>query len=221
MKGPHIICSTTIILEMRQMETGDWVRVMKEQVGVMIGDPVVLPVVVIKGQQINQVDNDGEEEPLIFPSLMNFNGERACEDDVIAVKINGTVTEILIDSGAQSSVLGEQLFHDLPEERNLPVYDNGCRPVVGKFEATIEFYGKTVVKTVLLTQGERWCLLGGPAAKKQQVLKVGPELVNMTTIYSIGSGICGIVGRFPKVFFGVGELSGYQLSYTSIVKLHE
>ena len=53
MKGPHIICSTTIILQMRQMETGDWVRVMKEQVGVMIGDPVVLPVVVIKGQQIN------------------------------------------------------------------------------------------------------------------------------------------------------------------------
>lgn len=167
------------------------------------------------------MDNEGEEEPLIFPSLMNFNGERACEDNVIAVKINGPSTKMLIDSGAQSSVLGEQLFHDLPEERNLPVYDNGCLPVVGKFGATIEFYGKTVVETVLLTQAERWCLLGGPAAKKQQVLKVGPELVNMTIVYSIGSGICGIVGRFPKVFFGVASCPVTILSYTSIVKLHQ
>ena len=50
-----------------------------------------------------------------------------------------------------------------------------------------------------------------PAAKRLQVLKVGPELVNMTTVYSIGSDINGIVGRFPKVFSGVDELSGYQL----------
>ena len=50
-----------------------------------------------------------------------------------------------------------------------------------------------------------------PAAKRLQVLKVGPELVNMTTVYSIGSDIKGIVGRFPKVFSGVDKLSGYQL----------
>ena len=35
------------VARMRQMENGKWVRVMKEQVGVIIGDPVVLPVVVI------------------------------------------------------------------------------------------------------------------------------------------------------------------------------
>ena len=49
------------------------------------------------------------------------------------------------------------------------------------------------------------------AAKMLQVLKVGPVLVNMTTVYSIGSDIKSIVGRFPKVFSGVDKLSGYQL----------
>ena len=78
-----------------------------------------------------------------------------------------------------------------------------------------------MVETVLVTQGEGRCLLGSPAAKKLQVLKVGPELVNMTAVYSMGSDIDGIVGRFPKVFSGVGKLCGYQLklhisrSYTS------
>ena len=51
-----------------------------------------------------------------------------------------------------------------------------------------------------------------PAAKRLQVLKVGPpELVNMTPLYSIGSDINGIVGRFRKVLSGVDKFSGYQL----------
>ena len=64
------------------------------------------------GQQINQVDHDSGEEPFTFP--INYNGERACED-VIAVKINSIETRMLFDSGAQSTVLGEQQFHNLVE----------------------------------------------------------------------------------------------------------
>ena len=118
-------------------------------------------------------------------------------------------------------MLGEQQFQNLvknglkanlmPEEITLRVYGNGCLPGVGKFEATIEFHGQNVVETVLVTQGEGRCLLCSSAAKKLQVLKVGPDLVNMTTLHSIGNDINCIVGRFPKVFSGVGKLSGYQL----------
>ena len=61
---------------------------------------------------------------------------------------------------------------------------------------------------VLVTQGEGRCLLGSLAAKKLQVLKIKPDLVNVTTVYSISSDINGIVRRFPKVFSGVGKLSG-------------
>ena len=128
---------------------------------------------------------------------------------------------MLIDSGAQPTVVGEQQFHNLvgsdlrtnliPEERNIHVYGNGCLLVVGKFEAIIECHGQKVVETVLETQGEGRCLLGSPAAKRLQVLKAEPELVNMTTVYSIGSEINGILGRFPKVFSGIDKLSGYQL----------
>ena len=132
------------------------------------------------GQQVNQLDYDSEHEPFAFP--INYKGERTCEDNVIAVKINSTVTRMLVDSGAQSTVLGEQQFHNLvrnglkanlmPEEITLRVFANGCLPVVGKFEATIESHGQKVVETFLVTQGEGRCLLGSPAAKKVKVLKV-------------------------------------------------
>ena len=101
-------------------------------------------------QQTNQLEYYSEDEPFAFP--VNFSGETACEDNIVAVKINGTATKMLVDSGAQFTVLGERQFHSLvrsgfkanlqPEESNLHVYGNGCLPVVGKFEATIECHGQ-------------------------------------------------------------------------------
>ena len=101
-------------------------------------------------QQINQVEYDSGEEPFAFP--VNFSGETACQDNIVAVKINGTATKMIFDSGAQFTVLGEGQFHSLlvriglkaklqPEERNLGVYGNGCLLVVGKYEATEECHG--------------------------------------------------------------------------------
>ena len=52
------------------------------------------------------MDNDSGEEPFAFP--INFNGGRACEDNILAVTINGTATRMLVDSGAQRTVLGER-----------------------------------------------------------------------------------------------------------------
>ena len=81
-------------------------------------------------QQTNQLEYYSEDEPFAFP--VNFGGETACEDNIVAVKINGTATKILVDSGAQFTVLGERQFHSLvrsgfkanlqPEESNLHVY---------------------------------------------------------------------------------------------------
>ena len=137
------------------------------------------------------------------------------------MKINGTATKMLVDSGAQFTVLGERQFHSLvrsgfkanlqPEESNLHVYGNGCLPVVGKFEATIECHGQTVAETVLVTHGEGWCLLGSSSAKCLQVLRVGPELVSTATVNSVKRDFESIAKRFPKVFSKVGKLSGYQL----------
>ena len=168
---------------------------------------------------VYQVEYDSEDEPYAFP--VNFNGERACEDNVVMVKINDTTTNMLVDSGAQSTVLGERQFNNLvksglraklqPEEKNLRVYGNGCLPVVGKFVAAIECHGRKTMETILVMQGEGRCLLGSPTAKRLQVLQVGPGLGDTTRIYSVGSDMESIVHRFPKVFSGVGKLSDYQL----------
>ena len=177
-----------------------------------------------RGQQVNQANCVSEEKPFALP--INYNEERACEDNVIAVKINGTVTRMLVDSGAQSTVLGEQQFHNLernglkanlmPEERNLRVYGNGCLPVVSTFEVTIACHGQKVVETVLVTQGEGQCLLGSPPAKKLEVLKSRLDLLNTKTVHSIGTDINSIVRPFPKLFSGVGKLCGNQL-----INLHQ
>ena len=101
-------------------------------------------------QHINQVECDSEDEPFAFP--VNFSGETAYEDNIVAVKISGTSTKVLVDCGAQFTVLGERQFHSLvrsgfkaklqPEKRDLRVYGNGWLPVVGKFEATIKCHGR-------------------------------------------------------------------------------
>ena len=165
------------------------------------------------------MEYDSGDEPFAFP--VNFSGETACEDNIVAVKINGTSTKMLVDSGVQFTVLGEQQFHSLvrsgfktklqPEERNLHVYGNGCLPVIGKFEATIECHGQTVAETVLVMQGGGRCLLSSSAAKCLQVLKVGLEIASTATVYSVHGDIESTADRFPKVFSGVGKLSGYQL----------
>ena len=56
-----------------------------------------------RNKQVNQVEYDSGDEPYAFP--INFNGERACEHNVIMVKIDNTTTSMLIDSRAQSTVL--------------------------------------------------------------------------------------------------------------------
>ena len=131
-------------------------------------------------RQVNQVECDSGDDPFAFP--INFNGERACEDNVVMVKINNTTTSMLVDSGAQSTVLGEKQFNLVrdglkaklqPEERNLRVYRNGNLPVEGKFEASVECYRRKTMETILVTQGEGRCLLSSPAGKRLQVCKSG------------------------------------------------
>ena len=115
-----------------------------------------------RNKQVNQVEYDSGDEAFAFP--INFNGETACEDNVIMVKIHNTTTSMLVDSGAQSIVLGKKQFDNLvrdglkaklqPEERNLRVFLNGYLPVVGKFEASLQCYGRKTMETILVTQGQ-------------------------------------------------------------------
>jgi len=110
-------------------------------------------------RQVNQVEYDSGDEAFAFP--INFNGEIACEDNVVMVKIDNTTTSMLVDSDAQltlvPSVRDGLKVKLQPEERNLRLYGKGYLPVVGKFEASIQCYGKKTMETILVTQGEGRC----------------------------------------------------------------
>lgn len=66
---------------------------------------------------------------------MSFNSKITCEDNVIMMKIDNTTTSVLVDSDAQSPVLGKKQLDILvrdglkaklrPEERNLRLYEKG------------------------------------------------------------------------------------------------
>ena len=113
-----------------------------------------------RNKQVSQVEYGSGDEAFAFP--INFNGETACEHNVIMVKIDNTTTSMLVDSGAQSTVLGKKQFDNLvrdglkaklqPEERNFRVYGNGYLPVVGKFEASLQCYLLTYFGPLLLPE---------------------------------------------------------------------
>ena len=73
------------------------------------------------------------------------------------------------------------------------MYGNGYLPVVGKFEGSIHCVGRKTMETILVTQGEGWCLLSTSAAKRLQVLHVGSELGNVAKVFPVSSGIDGIL----------------------------
>ena len=64
-----------------------------------------------RNKQVNQVEYDIGDEAFAFP--INFNGENACEDNVIREKIDNINTSMRVDPGAQSTVLGKKQFDNL------------------------------------------------------------------------------------------------------------
>ena len=62
------------------------------------------------------------------------------------------------------------------------MYGNGYLAVVGKSEASIQYYGRETMETILVTQGQGRCLLGSAAAKGLQVLRFGPELGDVANV---------------------------------------
>lgn len=135
---------------MRRMESR--ARVVGELVGVIVREKAVLDANhrLRSRQQINQVEYDSGDEPFAFP--VHFIRETACEDNIVAVKINGTATKMLVDSGAQFTVLGEREFHSLvrsglkaklqQEERNLRGYGNGCYRLLAKLRLLLNVMGR-------------------------------------------------------------------------------
>ena len=126
---------------------------------------------------------------------------------------------MLVDSSAQSTVFGEKQFEFLrqqglgaelvPDNRKVACQWHSLLPVIGVFRAVITCYGLCVDEGVLVTKGDGQCLLGSQATKRLQVLKVGTKSEDEIPANSVATSI---PDQFPKVFSGIGKLSGYQVS---------
>ncbi len=162
-------------------------------------------------QRVNQVECEEALEPFASPVIFSHS----MQDNVVSVKINGTSVDMLVDSGAQVTVMGETEFEKLKskglkvnlevENRKLRVYGDGRIPIVGSANVLIGFGGKEVAERVIIVSGTGHCLLSSQAAKSLGLLRVGAE------VCFVGSSMEDIVQKFPTVFTGVGKLADYKL----------
>eukprot|EP00112_Aurelia_sp_Birch-Aquarium-sp1_P023841 Seg7278.1 transcript_id=Seg7278.1/GoldUCD/mRNA.D3Y31 product="putative protein K02A2.6" protein_id=Seg7278.1/GoldUCD/D3Y31 len=137
------------------------------------------------------------------------------QDNVVSVEINCISVDMLVDSGAQVTVMGKSEFEKLKrkglkvnmevENRKLRVYGDGCIPIVGSANVVIGCGGKEVRERVVIVSGNGHCLLSSQAAKSLGLLRVGPE------VCFAGCRMEDVVQKFPTVFTGVGKLADYKL----------
>ncbi len=162
-------------------------------------------------QRVNQVECEEVLEPFAFPVIFSH----AMQDNVVSVEINCISVDMLVDSGAQVTVMGKSEFEKLKrkglkvnmevENRKLRVYGDGCIPIVGSANVVIGCGGKEVRERVVIVSGNGHCLLSSQAAKSLGLLRVGPE------VCFVGCRMEDVVQKFPTVFTGVGKLADYKL----------
>ena len=63
-------------------------------------------------QRVNQVDCEEAFEPFAFPVIFSH----AMKDNVVSVEINCISVDMLVDSGAQVTVMGETEFEKLKSQ---------------------------------------------------------------------------------------------------------
>ena len=114
-------------------------------------------------QRVNQVECEEALEPFAFPVIFSHS----MQDNVVTVKINDISVDMLVDSGAQVTVMGETEFEKLKskglkvnlevENRKLRVYGDGRIPIVGSANVLIGFGGKEVAERVIIVSGTGHC----------------------------------------------------------------
>ena len=142
----------------------------------------------------------------------------ANEGNVLKLKFEDKIINIIIDSGASCNLISEQIFNQIAGGK---VDLSACDKKVFAYAATkpIELKGKCSLnvcvpqtqKSLLLdfyvTSGKATTLLGRKASEMLGLLKVG-VLLQVTE-----DRRAALKAKFPEVFSGLGKLKGYQLKF--------
>ena len=134
----------------------------------------------------------------------------------IDVKINGTLVNILVDTGACINVVDEKTFRKLKIKSKLgkpdaKIYAYGSKkdlPVLGKFQTTIESKDKIVTAEIHVIKGDHGCLLGYATCVDLQVV---PKIELASVAESKHEVLCQ---KYSSIFEGIGKLKDTQ------IKLH-
>lgn len=137
----------------------------------------------------------------------------------IIFSVGGVELKMLIDSGATSNIMGENVWQKLKDEkikchsyipkepRNLYTYSS-TQPlsVKGAFKCEIKIGDRTDEAEFIVIRGNGEPLLGKVTAVKLGVLKIGENVAAVTDLKH------SLKEQYPKVFKGVGKLNTKQIS---------
>ena len=146
----------------------------------------------------------------------------------MSLKIDYTIVEMIVDTGASTDILDEATFEKVnhlkhielqPPTKHLFAHGSESQlKVLGKFEATIEFKGRCHTSTIHVLKGNHGSLLSYKTAAHLgvvdiQVNKVADVQVNEAADHNPPKHDM-LVQQYPSLFKGIGKLKGEQ------VKLH-
>ena len=138
---------------------------------------------------------------------------------MITVQVGGVDLYMLIDSGANSSIVDEGTWEQLkakgvkcesqaasPDKKLYPYASNQPLPVKGSFKCTVPVCDRPTRAEFLVIKGRGMSLLGKVKATELGVLKVGINIAAVTTKAH------DLKLQYPEVFEGVGKLKNKQIS---------
>lgn len=123
----------------------------------------------------------------------------------ITLKVNSKPTEFHIDTGAEVTIISEQVWKDLgkpllqPADRNLRCPDTHSLAVKGMLTVDLKSNSQQAKTPIYVVKGLAKSLLGQPAIEQlQRIQRIG--VVNTQTLIPHK--------EFPKLFTGLGKLEG-------------
>ena len=146
------------------------------------------------------------------------NNNKECKPWNINLKIRGTTIQFKVDTGADVSVIPENLYKKLSvgqlKKSDKALFGPGSEKlcVLGKFESELESNEKFVVQDIYVVRGLHQALLGRPAIKllnlisgmKLNAINIGGSNVNKSTTENVKKSQ-SYQDRYPKVFNGLGK----------------
>ena len=149
--------------------------------------------------------SDSDEGNDVFLGAVHDSEEEWVSQWWVPLEVNSVPMKFKIDTGADISVMPEEMFSQLkevsltPSTRTLHGPGSHTLAVRGKFTASLQYKNRKAEEEIYVIPGSRNALLGLPAIQKLELLS---RVDNVETCSE------QIIADHPKLFTGLGSLEG-------------